>query len=61
MIEETLEEFVAQDMDNILQLFRLFNEGTHGPAGAFDLQQLVGIKKRVEDGIMYLAHIVGNA
>lgn len=59
MLEDVLEEFVEQDMENIVQLFRVFNDGTHGSAGTFSFQQLNSIKKRVEDGIMFLAEIVG--
>lgn len=58
MLEDALEEFVEQDMENIVQLFRIFNDGTHGSAGTFSFQQLNSIKKRVEDGIMFLAEIV---
>lgn len=60
LIEDTFEEFVENDMENIVQLFRLFNQGTHGSAGTFDLAQLASIKKRVEDGIMFLTEIIGS-
>jgi hypothetical protein len=53
-----LEDFVNEDVENILQLFRLFNDGTHGTAGRFELNALRAMKKRVEDGIMYLASLV---
>jgi hypothetical protein len=59
MTEDTLEEFVENDMENIVQLFRVFNDGTHGSAGTFDFPQLNAIKKRVEDGIMFLTEIIG--
>ncbi|MBD2115211.1 MULTISPECIES: hypothetical protein [Cyanophyceae] len=58
MVEDALEEFVEQDMENIVQLFRVFNDGTHGSAGTFSFQQLNSIKKRVEDGIIFLAEVV---
>lgn len=58
MTDGALEDFVEEDMKNILELFRVFNDGTHGSAGTFDLPQLTKIKKRVEDGIMFLAQIV---
>ncbi|MBD2000519.1 hypothetical protein H6G00_28605 [Leptolyngbya sp. FACHB-541] len=58
MLEDALEEFVEQDMENIVQLFRVFNDGTHGSTGTFSFQQLNSIKKRVEDGIIFLAEIV---
>lgn len=61
MIEDTLEEFVENDMENILQLFRIFNDGTHGSAGTFDFPHLNAIKKRVENGIMFLTEIIGDA
>lgn len=58
MLEDVFGEFVEQDMENIVQLFRVFNDGTHGSAGTFSFQQLNSIKKRVEDGIMFLTEIV---
>jgi uncharacterized protein YukE len=61
MIKDTLEDFVENDMENIVQLFRVFNDGTHGSAGTFDFPQLNAIKKRVEDGIMFLTEIIGKA
>lgn len=60
MMDLPLEEFVENDMENILQLFRIFNDGTHGSAGVFDLPQLNAIRKRVEDGILFLVEIIGN-
>lgn len=61
MAKDALEEFVENDMENIVQLFRIFNDATHGSAGTFDLVQLNAIKKRVEDGIMFLTEIIGDA
>jgi len=58
MADDTLEDFVAKDLENIVELFRVFNDGTHGSAGKFDLHQLSTIKKRVEDGIMFLVQLV---
>ena len=58
MTDNALEDFVEKDVNNILELFRVFNDGTHGSAGKFDLPQLTKIRKRVEDGIMFLAQIV---
>jgi hypothetical protein len=59
MTEDTLEEFVENDMENIVQLFRIFNDGTHGSAGTFDFTQLNAIRRRVEDGITFLTEIIG--
>lgn len=60
MTDETLEDFVEEDVENILQLFKVFNDGTHGSAGKFGLQQLNAIKKRVEDGIVFLAELCAH-
>ena len=60
MATESLEQFVEDDIENILQLFNVFNKGTHGAAGTFDLPQLGAIKKRVENGIMFLTEIIGD-
>lgn len=32
-----LDEFVEQDIQNIIELFNVFNSGTHGAAGRFNL------------------------
>lgn len=61
MTEDALEDFIEKDVENIVQLFHVFNAGTHGSAGAFDLAQLNAIKTRVEDGIMFLTEIIGEA
>ena len=54
LTDEALEDFVDTDVDNILSLFTVFNEGTHGRAGAYGASQLVAIKTRVEDGMKFL-------
>lgn len=59
--DDSLEEFVEQDMNNIIELFRVFNDGTHGSAGTFDPSELGAIRTRVEDGLMFLIEIVGDA
>ena len=61
MAAESLEQFVEDDIENIVQLFNVFNKGTHGAAGTFDLPQLGAVRKRVENGIMFLTEIIGNA
>ena len=57
LADDALESFVEDDMDNIIQLFRLFNDGTHGSSGRFTISQLVAVKRRVENGIQFLYHI----
>ena len=57
MVDKELENFVTRDVDNILDLFGVLNDGTHGSAGKFAMHELAAVKKRVEDGIMFLASI----
>lgn len=54
-----LENFVHRDIDNVVELFGLFNSGTHGSAGSFTHIQLQAIRTRVEDAIHFLARING--
>lgn len=49
--------FVEKDIDDILQLFPVFNKATHGAAGTITFSSLVSLRKRVEGGIMFLATI----
>lgn len=55
-----LENFVEDDLNDIIVLFREFNAGTHGSAGRFDLGQLSTIKARVEGAIQFLHRIVSG-
>lgn len=57
LMDDDFENFVNEDMSNIIKLFRVFNDGTHGSSGKFSLTQLGSIKKRVEDGIIFLSEI----
>lgn len=49
--------FVDKDIEDILQLFKVFNEATHGEAGKHGFTKLQNIRKRVDGGIMFLAAI----
>lgn len=49
-----LVDFVEDDFENVATLFGVFNDGTHGSAGKFDLDQLASLKIRVEDAIRFL-------
>jgi hypothetical protein len=51
------EQFVDDDVQNIIEPFDVFNHGTHGAAGRYGFEQLRAIKTRVEDGIIYLSQI----
>ena len=52
------EQFASQNVEDILELFRVFNAGTHGSAGRLSLPQLKAVKRRVEDGIFFLVNLV---
>lgn len=54
LIDDAVEQFVNEDVEDILGLFRVFNDGTHGEAGRFDLSELVAVKQRAEGGIRFL-------
>ena len=58
MAENALEDFVEEDMKNVLHLFREFNDGTHGSAGRYSLGQLLAIKNRVEHAVEFLWSII---
>lgn len=50
-------DFVHDDVGNILTLFGVFNDGTHGEAGKFSLTELSTLKQRTEAGILYLSEV----
>ena len=52
------DEFIDNDIENILQLYHTLSDGTHGEAGRYSMIQLKLIKKRGEDGINFLCEIV---
>ena len=54
---EQLEQFVESDINDILLLFQTLNDGTHGSAGKFTIQQLLKLKKRVEDSISFITDL----
>lgn len=54
---DSFENFVDSDIDEILSLFRTLNDGTHGSVGRFTTQQLLKLKKRVEDSIEFITEL----
>ena len=58
MNQEELENLIETDMNNVVDLFHIFNKGTHGSAGAFNRSQLQAIRMRTEDGIMFLCGLI---
>ena len=56
-MDRTVVQFADDDITNILELFRVLNDGTHGEAGRYSIDKLRIIKKRVESGIVFLCSI----
>lgn len=56
-IDASAEQFVDDDITNILDLFHVLSDGTHGAAGKYSIAKLKAIKKRVEGGIGFLCSI----
>ena len=56
--DDAAADFVEKDMDNVVQLFRVFNDGTHGSSGHFEHRQLLAIRARVEDAVSFLWGII---
>lgn len=57
IVSEDAEDFVEKDINNILELFHTLSDGTHGEAGKYNEVKLSAVKKRVEDGIIFLSNI----
>jgi hypothetical protein len=55
--DEEFENFVEDDIENVLALFHEFNSATHGRAGKFTLRQLGALKQRVEDAIFFVMRL----
>lgn len=55
--DESVCKFADANIDNILELFYVLSNGTHGEAGKYDLKKLLQVKKRVEQGINFLCEI----
>lgn len=55
---DELEDFVVNDVQNVINLFDDFNSATHGEAGVFGIGELAAIKARVEGAIQFLYSIV---
>lgn len=60
LTDDALETFIDDDIENILSLFQVFNDGTHGSAGKYGMSQLKLIKKRVENGLQFLVRFSIN-
>ena len=51
------DDVVDSDIDDVVGLFRVFNDGTHGDAGTFDLVTLQALRGRVEGAIRFLSTV----
>lgn len=60
-MDESVIAFVEEDIKNILELNHLLSGGTHGPAGKYSFDQLLQVKKRVEQGVNFLCEISSAA
>lgn len=56
-LDESVIAFADADIGNILELFSTLSGGTHGPAGKYSFEKLRQVKKRVEQGIIFLCEI----
>ncbi len=56
-MDDSVISFAESDITNILELFHVLSDGTHGPAGRYSYQNLLQVKKRVEQGIYFLCEI----
>lgn len=54
LVDDAVEAFIHEDVEDILALLGDLNKATHGTAGRFDLNQLVAVKQRTESGIKFL-------
>lgn len=56
-MDDSVIDFVEKDIKNIIELNQLLSGGTHGPAGKYSFAKLLQVKKRVEQGIVFLCKI----
>ena len=55
---DDLAAFADADVQEVVELFTVFNDGTHGAAGIFDIRHLGLIKRRVEGAVTFLHAIL---
>ncbi len=56
-MDDSVIEFADANIENILELFHVLSDGTHGAAGRYEYAKLLQVKKRVEQGINFLCEI----
>lgn len=52
-----LSDFVDEDVSNVIELFDVLNGATHGASGRLSIATLQQVKRRVEDGLLFLCRI----
>ncbi len=58
--DDAVTDFIESDINSVIQLFHTFNDGTHGSSGRFSHSQLLSIRARVEDAVLFLADIISG-
>lgn len=56
--DDAVTDFIEKDMENVVRLFGVFNDGTHGSPGRFEHSQLIAIRARVEGAVSFLWSII---
>ena len=56
-MNNSVADFADADITNILELFHVLSDGTHGAAGRYKYDALVQVKRRVQQGINFLCAI----
>ena len=56
-MDSSVIDFADADINNILELFHILSDGTHGAAGKYEYNKLMQVKRRVEQGINLLCEI----
>lgn len=56
-MDDSVIDFAEADITNILELFHVLSDGTHGAAGRYKYDTLVQVKRRVQQGINFLCAI----
>jgi hypothetical protein len=54
----SLGNFVDSDIDDVMNLFKVFNSGTHGEACKLDVPALRALKVRVEGAVRFLSTVI---
>lgn len=59
--EEEIADLINEDVENLLSLFRTFNDGTHGHAGRFTMTELTALRTRVESAVVFVHEVVSSS